>query len=82
MGYGHYFCKKYDENYDGFSSEGQQWIDSVKLCLQNASLPLLNDPSSCIHTTAFDSHPKCYLGNDGEYDSICDLSASDKYQVV
>ena len=84
--YGYKFCSKYDENYDDFSDQGKKWIDSVKLCLQNALLPVLNDPSSydcdSLKSYAFDTHSKCYLGNDGEFDSICDLPIQDWGAVV
>ena len=81
VAYGYYFCNKYDENYEEFSDRGKQWVNNVKSCLQNALLPPINDPSSydcdTLKDYAFDSHPKCYLGNDGEYDSVCDLSKED-----
>ena len=81
MGYGYYFCHRYDINYDKFSWQGQMWINSVKLCLQNDLLPVLNNKANydcdTLKSFAFSTHAKCYLGNNGEFYSICDLGLSD-----
>lgn len=64
-----------------FSTEGQNWIKKVLLCLQQSIAPLVNTiPTSCVNISnhAFASHPHCYTDYPG---SICFLPASDWVHV-
>ena len=64
-----------------FSEQGQDWIQSVLTCLQNALKPYLTSEVDCqtLEDIAFDSHEACYT-QDGL--SICDLPPSDWGKVI
>ena len=60
--YGFKYCNKFGDNKAEFSPAGQQWIHDVRLCLQDAMMPVTDCSSNCqtIQTNAFNSHPECY----------------------
>ena len=83
--YAHKFCELYAKSYNKFSSNGRQWIDAVRKCLQVALVPLLRPWTtiSCktLKETAFESHTPCYLNPGDNAVSYCDLSWKDKWKV-
>jgi len=87
--YGRKFCLAFEDSAQagGFSDAGKQWVNDVMLCLQ-ASLvhDLFQDssPRSCteVRSTAFDSHPSCYLQPAVGAMGICDLSPQDLTKIV
>ena len=78
--YAHKFCELY-----AFSSNGRQWIDAVRKCLQVALVPLLRPWAtiSCktLKETAFESNTPCYLNPGENAVSYCDLLWKDKWKV-
>ncbi|XP_062611868.1 uncharacterized protein LOC134273654 [Saccostrea cucullata] len=85
INYGLKFCSLYENHYQRFSSEGQQWIDAVRGCLQVALVPLLRPflTISCgeIKEKAFNSHLGCYTNPLKNAPSFCDLSFMDKWRI-
>ena len=88
LGYGYYFCRRYENVMDEFSALGKLWVHQVQSCLQNELLPLLEDKGSpsaqkCdnIKSIAYNSHSKCYLGENINSHlqriSICDIIEKD-----
>lgn len=80
------FCELYSKNYESFSSVGQQWVDGVRRCLQQALLLILVDDThiyTCqeIKQIAFDSHAPCYLNPGPGMPSICDITCRDWFRV-
>lgn len=74
LGFGEYFCNKYQTNIAQFTPAGQDWVNSVMSCLQKALIPILTcDPTcSSIKSGAFASHTACYV-NAG----VCNLAVED-----
>ncbi|XP_061164374.1 uncharacterized protein LOC133173407 [Saccostrea echinata] len=85
INYGLKFCNLYEEHYQSFSTEGQQWIDAVRGCLQVALVPLLRPflTITCgeIKEKAFNSHLGCYTNPIKNAPSFCDLSFMDKWRI-
>ena len=79
------FCRLFEERRAKFSSEGQQWMDGVRKCLQVALVPLLrpwaNPTCKEIRERAFASHTPCYLEPDKDVPSICDLDYVEKVKI-
>ncbi|OZJ06316.1 hypothetical protein BZG36_00725 [Bifiguratus adelaidae] len=74
IGYGLKYCEKYTANADKFSTQGQQWIDNVRLCLQQDLLKDANCNSNCtaVNDDAFASHAGCYIQS-----GLCSLPPTD-----
>lgn len=73
------FCNLFSHNSRDFSVRGQQWIDEVRQCLQEALVPPLRPwvvgyTCADIRRLGFDSHPGCYTNVSP---SICELSCKD-----
>jgi len=84
VAYGYFFCSKYLAHLSQLSPQGQQWVQGVLTCLQNALVPVVTASStpSCatIRSKAFASHPACYTNNYAIINgsgSICYLPPSD-----
>ena len=79
------FCLLYRDNYNLFSSQGQQWVDGVRKCLQVVLAPMIRPyfKGSCedIKREAFDSHAPCYVNPGFGAPSMCDLSCGDWLRV-
>ncbi|XP_025087684.1 uncharacterized protein LOC112560222 [Pomacea canaliculata] len=45
--YAEKYCNLFNSNYNRFSSEGKQWVDAVRKCLQVKLVPLLIAGSPC-----------------------------------
>ena len=78
------FCRRYEENYNEFSTEGQLWVKAVKKCLQRKLEPYLSSSYSCslLKEIAFKSHVPCYLDPTGAGSpSFCSLSTWDRVEV-
>ena len=79
--YAEKFCRLYEKRYSLFSSNGREWVDAVRKCLQVSLVPLLRPwyKPTCqeIRKKAFASHTTCYLNPDKDAPSICDLSCLD-----
>ena len=76
--YAKYFCDKYGDSYSQFSQKGKEWIDGVRLCLQNSLVPMLHENITCtdMKKEAFDAHVCCYLAtcdHTKQKLSICDV---------
>ncbi|XP_062611446.1 uncharacterized protein LOC134273239 [Saccostrea cucullata] len=85
INYGLKFCNLYEDHYQNFSTDGQQWIDAVRGCLQVALVPLLRPfltiTCSGIKQKAFNSHLDCYTNPIKNAPSFCDLSFLDKWRI-
>lgn len=82
--YADHFCRRYEANYNDFSSEGQLWVNAVKKCLQKKLAPYLSSSDSCskLKEIAFKSHVPCYIDPTGTGSpSFCNLSFWDRVQV-
>jgi hypothetical protein len=80
LGYGTKYSQRfYKQARPRMSTRGQKWIDDVLVCLQHDLRESIDETTSCddIWTTAFDSHPACYLRS-----GFCTLSPLDIAQVV
>ncbi|XP_025084778.1 uncharacterized protein LOC112558513 [Pomacea canaliculata] len=79
IAYAEKFCNVFGSNYNRFSSQGKQWVDAVRKCLQVALVPLLRAAPPCrqIKSTAFNSHFPCYMTPGGGALGVCDLPVSD-----
>ncbi|OXA58065.1 hypothetical protein Fcan01_06529 [Folsomia candida] len=82
-GYGDKFCNKFLENVSKFTSEGQTWLFNTMTCLQDVLVPIANKEvvanCSTIETTAFNSHPVCYVNSPP---GVCSLPISDKIELL
>ena len=83
--YAEKFCNLYSNNYNDFSTNGRDWVDGVRKCLQGALVPSLR-PSvmkTCedIRRDAFNSHPGCYLTPGTGIPGICELSCADVWSA-
>ncbi len=83
--YGEKFCNLYSNNYNDFSTEGREWIDGVRKCLQVALVPSLRPwiTKTCedIRTEAFTSHADCYITPASTAPGICELSCADVWRA-
>ena len=79
LNYGEKNCDAYKNNLNHFSAKGQSFVLGTMMCLQAALRPVVNCGSSCpsIKTTAFNSHPGCYLQN-----GFCGLPCEDYAAVL
>eukprot|EP01084_Bolivina_argentea_P172384 298611_1 len=82
IAYGNYYCEEFLQNIYEFSTAGQAWIDSVRLCLQTALVPVINTDTSSttcddITDAGFATHSNCYI--DG---GICFLSPLDWAKII
>jgi hypothetical protein len=80
IGYGTKYSQRfYKQARPRMSTRGQKWIDDVLVCLQHDLREAIDETTSCddIWSTAFDSHPACYLES-----GFCTLSPFDIAQVV
>ena len=79
------FCLLFIDNYNSFSSKGQQWVDGVRKCLQVTLVPMIrpyfNGDCEDIKKEAFDSHAPCYVNPGFGVPSMCDLSCGDWLSV-
>uniref|UniRef100_A0A7S2VKU4 EGF-like domain-containing protein n=1 Tax=Zooxanthella nutricula TaxID=1333877 RepID=A0A7S2VKU4_9DINO len=90
ISFGQKYCQRFTDNAARFSSAGQIWIESVKLCLQEELVTDVLSPSvnvaDCtqIRRTAFDSHPRCYVQPDKSDPSIgiCHLMVTNPRDIV
>lgn len=79
--YGLYYCNKFHNNENLYSSKGKQWISSTALCLQEALLDRIttgefNSGTTCteIENIALKTHEACYTNTNT---SICDIPITD-----
>ena len=80
LGYGDKYAHRfYQQARPHMTARGQQWIDTVLVCLQRDLRDSIDANTTCddIRATAFDSHPACYLDA-----GFCTLSPWDIAQVV
>jgi hypothetical protein len=80
VGYGTKYSQRfYKQARPRMSARGQKWIDDVLVCLQHDLRASIDTTTSCpdIWTTAFDSHPSCYMRA-----GFCTLSPLDIAQVI
>lgn len=78
--YGDKNCNRFKANQDSFTAQGQKWIWDVGACLQKTLIaPVQQCSMTCdkLTTTAFDSHPRCYVDS-----GVCDLPLSDLVELV
>lgn len=90
MQYANYFCEKFGNDYNTYSTKGKQWIDRTRKCLQRILVPFLDNFTTCpkLKQAAFDSHTCCYLAGkectpvgERHLPSICDIPLSDWLRV-
>ena len=80
LGYGSKYAQRfYRQARPRMSTRGQKWIDDVLVCLQHDLREAIDETTTCddIWTTAFDSHPSCYVRA-----GFCTLPPLDIAQVV
>jgi hypothetical protein len=80
VGYGAKYAERfYRQTRPWMSRAGKRWIDDVLVCLQHELRASVGDGASCpaISTTAYDSHPACYVDA-----GFCRLPWSDWLAVV
>lgn len=79
LGYGQYFCERYQQNIHLFSPQGQAWVYATMHCLQEALVPDINCGATCesIRTDAYASHANCYVES-----GVCSLSFCDAIVVL
>lgn len=79
MHFGHRYCERfYQKLNERLSPKGQEWIDQVKVCLQE-KMEQFTDDHSCkkLKKLAYRSHSDCYLKA-----NFCQLSLSDKQKII
>ncbi len=88
LSYAEKFCNVYKKHYRypaGLTSQGKEWVDAVRKCLQVALVPYIrpwSEPTCTdLKEIAFDSHTSCYLEPFPEAPSICDLDCKDWAQI-
>ena len=85
LSFGEHFCTAYDKTFHSFSKTGQEWIDSVRRCLQVVLVPQLRDwlSPTCkeLQEKAFESHTGCYVSPGPGASSICSLGMLDWWRV-
>lgn len=82
--YADHFCRRYDTNYNKFSTYGKRWVSAVKKCLQKELAPYLSKSISCLELkqVAFASHVPCYVDPTGTGNpTYCKLFPWDHVQV-
>ena len=80
IGYGSKYCNKYVNRLAFFTSQGQDWIYKVMICLQKGLVvPLKNCDNNCetLKQIAFASHPGCYINS-----GVCDLPVKDFINII
>lgn len=77
-GFGEKYCRKFQSNESLFSSNGKEWIESVKSCLIN-EIEMTDESASCSHfkTRSISRHVPCYISS-----GYCELSKRDKSMVI
>jgi hypothetical protein len=78
VSYGYHYCSEYMTQLSCFTADGQQWVKSTLLCLQNALVNIIANKSiTCpgIYQEAYNSHSGCYFQPDPNHPdvSICNL---------
>ena len=83
--YAEKFCKLYDKNLKDFSTQGKNWVNAVRKCLQLKLVPVIDTTrqKTCaeLKSAAFETHTPCYLDPDSSAPSYCDLSIGDQWTV-
>ena len=83
--YAEKFCKLYDKNLKDFSTQGKNWVNAVRKCLQLKLVPVIDATrqKTCteLKSAAFETHTPCYLKPDSSAPSYCDLSIGDRLRV-
>jgi len=83
--YAEKFCGLFSNNYNDFSTDGRNWVDGVRKCLQVVLVPSLRPwiMKTCedIRRDAFNSHPRCYLTPGSGAPGICELSCADVWRA-
>ena len=83
--YAEKFCKLYDENLKDFSTQGKNWVNAVRKCLQLKLVPVIDTTrqKTCteLKSAAFETHTPCYLNPASSAPSYCDLSIGDQWTV-
>ena len=83
--YAEKFCKLYDENLKDFSTQGKNWVNAVRKCLQLKLVPVIDTTrqKTCteLKSAAFETHTPCYLNPASSAPSYCDLSTGDQWTV-
>ena len=83
--YAEKFCTLYNKNLKDFSSQGRNWVNAVRKCLQLKLVPVIDSTrdKTCteLKSAAFETHTPCYLKPDSSSPSYCDLSIGDQLTV-
>lgn len=77
LGFGERLCNVFIARRDRFSPAGQEWLRSIRKCLQDDRVGDLDAQLSCdaLADRSYDSHARCYTLPEH---SICDLSSHDR----
>ena len=83
--YAEKFCTLYDEKLKDFSTQGKNWVNAVRKCLQLKLVPVIDATrqKTCteLKSAAFETHTPCYLDPEPSAPSYCDLSVGDRLRV-
>jgi hypothetical protein len=67
LGYADKYCIKFGTQIDCFNTQGQKWINNVRICLETALINsnVYKNKGTCqdILNYGFSTHPHCYLVN-------------------
>ena len=83
--YANLFCTVYEAYASTYTSNGQNWMNRARKCLQISLVPLLRRwvKPTCqdIRRKALNSHTSCFLKPDNQPKSICDLNCNDYFKI-
>jgi len=77
IGYGQYYCTKFQNESSLFDAAGVTWMENTMHCLQEALVPIAQNDAgnvtcASLKTTAFSTHAPCYVK-----EGLCTLSPQD-----
>ena len=83
--YAQFFCAVYKLHASTYTSNGQNWMNRARKCLQISLAPLLRPWVKAtyqdVRRKALDSHASCFLKPDNQSKSICDLNCNDYFKI-
>ena len=83
--YAKIFCAIYEAHAKEYSSQGRNWMNATRKCLQVSLVPLLRPwvKLTCqdIRRKALDSHSSCFLNPDQDVTSICALDCNEYFKI-
>jgi len=84
VGYGYRFCSKIETHYEEFDADGKAWIDSVRVCLTKALIPIYKSKSyTCptLKTFGLNSYRGCFQNSKGG-GGLCKVIKTNKQPII